>query len=293
MDIFRRSFAKTCAAVVLFPFVRLSVQAQESQRQITGRIDLTNSLSIISEEEAQELRKELGQAVDIPVQVTASNGSPVTIIDATIRSVKRQPQTNASGESTMLINDYAMKAIINLSSDSEDKISTVGLRLFNKRANHTFYIYPRMLSLSDKKRQKVDIHLMTLSGDPAHLVINVIGGQFEKGKTWGDFPFPKLLKDSTPLPNNLQTDTKPKALTHGAPRYTELARVHKVSGVVELQLEVGVDGSVTDFRVTNALPDGLTEEAIKTVLKLKFLPAMKKGAPIACWIKTSVEFNLK
>ncbi|HST20397.1 MAG TPA: energy transducer TonB, partial [Blastocatellia bacterium] len=127
----------------------------------------------------------------------------------------------------------------------------------------------------------------------AHLAVKVVGGQFENEKTWGEFPFPRPLKDSTPLPNNLQTDKQPRALIRVAPRYTEEARVHKVLGVVGLQIEVGVDGSVTDFRVTNALPDGLTEEAIKSMLSLKFLPAMKKGAPIACWIKTSVEFNLK
>lgn len=294
MNPFRRSFVKACVAIVLFPFSRLLGHARKSQQPPAGRIDLTSSVvSAISDEESKELWKELGRAIDIPIQITASNGSPVTITDAKIRGVKRQPQTSASGELATRINNYAMKATINLSSNSGEEVSAVGLQLFNNQTNHTFYIYPRMLALSDKKKQKVEIHLMTLSGDPANLVIKIVGGQFENGKKWGDFPFPRPLKDSTPLPNNLQTDTKPRALTHGAPRYTELARVHKVSGVVELQLEVGVDGSVTDFRVTNALPDGLTEEAIKSVLKLRFLPAMKKGAPVACWIKTSVEFNLK
>ena len=296
MNTFRRSFVKTCVATVLFPFVCLSVHAQESQRQMparAGRIDLAGSKSVISNEEAKELRKVLERTIDIPIHVATSDGSPVTIVDAKIRGVKREPQANAAGELTTPISDYAMNAAINLSNDSKEKINIVGLRLFNAQANHTFYIYPVTLALGGKKKQKVEINLMTLSGDPAHLVVKVVGGQFENGKTWGEFPFPRPLKDSTPLPNNLQTDTKPRALIRGAPHYTEAARVHRVLGVVALQIEVGVDGSVTDFRVTNALPDGLTEEAIKAVLSLKFLPAMKKGAPIACWIQTSVEFSLK
>ncbi|HKS41532.1 MAG TPA: energy transducer TonB [Blastocatellia bacterium] len=296
MNTLRRSLVKTCAAIALFPFSRLMGKAQESQQQTsarTGRIDLTSFKAVISDEEAKELRKVLEQTIDIPIQVTASNGSPVTIVDAKIRGIKREPQTNAAGELTTPINDYAMKATINLYNNSEERISVVGLQLLNNQANHMFYIYPRTLALGGRKNQKVEIVLMTLSGDPAHLAVKVVGGQFENGKTWGEFPFPRPLKDSTPLPNNLQTDKQPRALIRGAPRYTEEARVHKVLGVVGLHIEVGVDGSVTDFRVTNALPDGLTEEAIKSMLSLKFLPAMKKGAPIACWIKTSVEFNLK
>ena len=296
MNIFRRSFAKTCIAIALFPFGRLLGNAQESQQQTparAGRIDLTGSKPVISDEEAKELRKVLERAIDTPIQVAASNGSPVSIIDAKIRGVKREPQTDAAGGLTTPINDYAMKATINLSNDSKEKVSVVGLQLLNAQANHTFYIYPMTLALGGKKKQKVEINLMLVSGDPAHLVVKVVGGQFENGKTWGEFPFPRPPKDSTPLPNNLQTDTQPRALIRGASRYTEAARVHRVLGVVGLHVEVGVDGSVTDFRVTNALPDGLTEEAIKSILSLKFLPAMKKRAPIACWIKTSVEFNLK
>jgi len=296
MNIFRRSFAKTCVAIALFPFGRLLGNAQESQQQTparAGRIDLTGSRPVISDEEAKELRKVLERAIDTPIQVAASNGSPVSIIDAKIRGVKREPQTDAAGGLTTPINDYAMKATINLSNDSKEKVSVVGLQLLNAQANHTFYIYPMTLALGGTNKQKVEINLMLVSGDPAHLVVKVVGGQFENGKTWGEFPFPRPPKDSTPLPNNLQTDKQPRALIRGASRYTEAARAHRVLGVVGLQVEVGVDGSVTDFRVTNALPDGLTEEAIKSILSLKFLPAMKKRAPIACWIKTSVEFNLK
>ncbi|MGA9770209.1 MAG: energy transducer TonB [Blastocatellia bacterium] len=288
MNTLRRSIVKAFMAIIFFPFGFLRAKARGRQSR-TGRIDLTSTTSVISDEEARELRKELGQTPDIPIQIAPANGSPVTVLDAKVRGVKRQPQQG----STTPINDYAMTAAINLYNNSEDRVSVVGLQLFNAQANHTFYIYPRTLALGGRKRQKVEIILMTLSGDPARLVVKVVGGQFEKGKTWGDFPFPRTHKDSTPLPGNIETDTKPRSLIRAAPRYTEAARVHKVLGVVELQLEVGVDGSITDYRVTNALPDGLTEESLKSVLSLRFLPAMKKGAPVACWIKTSVEFNLK
>ena len=298
MNIFRRSFVKACVAIVVLPFDRLLGKGRGSQQPAPNgpdkvRIELTNSKSVISDEEAKELRKVLELAVDIPIQVAASGGSPVKVVDAKVRGIKREPQANAAGELTTPINDYAMKATINLSNDSKDKVRIVGLQLMNAQANHTFYIYPPTLALEGKKKQKVEINLMTLSGDPAHLVVKVVGGQFENGKSWGEFPFPRPPKDSTSLPNNLQTDTQPRALIRSSPRYTETARVHRVLGVVEIQLEVGVDGSITNYRVTNALPDGLTEEALKSILSLKFLPATKNRAPIACWIKTSVEFNLK
>jgi TonB family protein len=296
MNTLRRSFVKTCVAIAIFPFSRLRGKAQESQQQTparTGRIDLTSFKSVISDEEAKELRNALERTVDIPIQVARSNGSPVTIVDAKIRGVKREPQTNAAGGLTAPINDYAMKAAINLSNNSKEKIIVVGLQLLNNQANHTFYVYPPTLALGSSKKQKIEINLMTLSGDPSRLVVKVVGGQFENGKTWGDYPFPRPPKDSIPLPNNIQTDKQPRALIRVAPRYTEAARVHRVLGVVGLQIEVGVDGSITDFRVTNALPDGLTEEAVKAILSLKFLPATKNRAPIACWIHTSVEFNLK
>lgn len=296
MNIFRRSFVKSFIAMAFFPFDRLMGKARATRQQTsarTGRSDLTGFKTVVSDEEARELRKVLERTVDIPIQIAASNGSPVTIVDANIRGVKREPQTNAAGELTAPINDYAMKATINLFNNSKEKITIVGLRLLNTQTNHTFYIYPPTLALSGKKKQKIEINMMTLSGDPARLVVKVVGGQFESGKTWGDFPFPRPPKDSTPLPNNIQTDKQPRALIRVAPRYTEAARVHRVLGVVGLQIEVSVDGSITDFRVTNALPDGLTEEAVNAILSLKFLPAIKNRAPIACWIQTSVEFSLK
>src|SRR6185295_5209747 len=107
----RRSFVKTCVAIALFPFGRLLGKARESQQQTparTDRIDLTSFKSVISDEEAKELRNALERTVDIPIQVARSNGSPVTIVDAKIRGVKREPQTNAAGGLTAPINDYAM-----------------------------------------------------------------------------------------------------------------------------------------------------------------------------------------
>ena len=66
-----------------------------------------------------------------------------------------------------------------------------------------------------------------------------------------------------------------------------------MTGAVGLQIQIGIDGAVQDVRVTNALPDGLTEAAIKAVREMKFTPASKNGAPVSSWQKIEVEYMLR
>jgi TonB family protein len=59
---------------------------------------------------------------------------------------------------------------------------------------------------------------------------------------------------------------------------------------VRLQLKIGADGSVKNVEVLNALPDGLTEEAIRIARVLQFKPAMSNGSPVDYTILMEVEF---
>jgi protein TonB len=64
-------------------------------------------------------------------------------------------------------------------------------------------------------------------------------------------------------------------------------------GTVVTRALVGSDGSVKRVQVRNALPDGLTEQAIRAAYELKFEPARKNGEPVAYWQTVEIEFNLK
>jgi TonB family protein len=276
----------------------LPIAAQQSgeQKGTIGRVEITvatSAKSTITSQEAKELRKQLQQQEDKPLQISPSDNSPVKILEAKIRGVKREQQTEPSGKAVMPINDYAMRLAVSLKNETEKKVSGVGVEFKNTEAGHTFYIYWSPFALAHHQSREIDIDLMTVSGDPDHLAVSIAGVQFDDESVWGSFPFPPLLKMPMPLPPNSEVDTKPRPHNSPQPRYTEEARKHKVLGAAGLQLEVGADGSVTDVRVSNALPDGLTEEAIRAARQIKFSPAIKNGQPVACWIKTMVEFYLK
>ena len=56
-------------------------------------------------------------------------------------------------------------------------------------------------------------------------------------------------------------------------------------------LEVGPDGVVKGLEVLNALPDGLTDEAIRIAHRLSFRPATRSGEPVPCQISLDIEFR--
>ena len=87
--------------------------------------------------------------------------------------------------------------------------------------------------------------------------------------------------------------TRPVSLTFPRPQYTEKARNNKVSGTVAMRVLVGADGTVKQVEVIRGLPDGLTEEAVKSMRQTKFRPATKNGQPIDYWLTTEASFNVR
>jgi TonB family protein len=81
----------------------------------------------------------------------------------------------------------------------------------------------------------------------------------------------------------------PKILYKERAKYTEEARRNKVQGTVMLSAVFTTDGRVVDIRVIRGLPDGLTETAIEAAQKIRFLPAIKNGAPVT--VRATLEFN--
>ena len=74
--------------------------------------------------------------------------------------------------------------------------------------------------------------------------------------------------------------------------YTEEARKLDITGTVVLRVIFSVSGEVTGIRAIKPLPAGLTERAIAAARQIRFVPAMKDGQPVSCYMQLEYNFNL-
>ncbi|HKF54360.1 MAG TPA: energy transducer TonB [Blastocatellia bacterium] len=88
-----------------------------------------------------------------------------------------------------------------------------------------------------------------------------------------------------------KVDSDPVPLSLPKPNYTESAHTHRVQGPVRLRVLVDRNGEVREIRVVSHLPDGLDQEAIKSVRALKFMPAMADGQSVPGWMSMVVNFR--
>jgi TonB family protein len=65
-----------------------------------------------------------------------------------------------------------------------------------------------------------------------------------------------------------------------------------VVGTVVLKVVFAASGKVTNIRVVQGLPDGLTERAIEAARKIRFVPASKEGKYVSMWMQLEYNFNL-
>ncbi|HSK64014.1 MAG TPA: energy transducer TonB, partial [Pyrinomonadaceae bacterium] len=72
-------------------------------------------------------------------------------------------------------------------------------------------------------------------------------------------------------------DRKARLLVKPEPSYIDLARDNQIEGTVILKAVFSANGYVTNIRVVQGLPYGLTERAIAAARKIKFIPAVKNG----------------
>jgi TonB family protein len=85
---------------------------------------------------------------------------------------------------------------------------------------------------------------------------------------------------------------KARVLSKPEPHYTEKARSNSIIGTVILRAVFAYDGSVTSLRVLQALPFGLTDQALLAARSIKFQPAMKDGHEVSQYIQLEYNFNL-
>ncbi|HWQ33511.1 MAG TPA: energy transducer TonB [Blastocatellia bacterium] len=83
--------------------------------------------------------------------------------------------------------------------------------------------------------------------------------------------------------------TRPVITYKEKAQYTEEAPKNGVMGVVVLSAVFGEDGEIYDIRPVRQLPDGLTEEAIRALRKIRFRPATKNGTPVS--VRMNIEFS--
>ena len=81
-------------------------------------------------------------------------------------------------------------------------------------------------------------------------------------------------------------------LSRPQPSYPTRARRNNTRGVVRLRMVLAASGKVENVTVVRGLPDGLSEEAIKAALKIKFEPALKDGVRVSQYVIVEYNFNL-
>ncbi|HEV2836599.1 MAG TPA: energy transducer TonB [Pyrinomonadaceae bacterium] len=113
--------------------------------------------------------------------------------------------------------------------------------------------------------------------------IEVLEGWETPESSGGIGPGPYVGKD---------VDTKARLISKPEPVYTDRARSNQIIGTVVLKAVFSASGKVTNIRVVQGLPDGLTERAIEAARKIKFIPASKEGKFVSMWMQLEYNFNL-
>lgn len=94
-------------------------------------------------------------------------------------------------------------------------------------------------------------------------------------------------------PRRVGGDVEPPVLvTRTEPRYTEVARKARISGIVIVECIIDENGNVRDVRVLKPLPFGLDRAAADAVKQWKFRPGMLNGQPIEVVFNLTVTFKL-
>jgi len=89
-----------------------------------------------------------------------------------------------------------------------------------------------------------------------------------------------------------EADTKVRLISKPEPIYSNEARNEWITGTVVLKCLFASNGSITNIRVVQGLPKGLTERAIAAARLIKFIPATKDGSNVSMWMQLEYNFSL-
>lgn len=102
------------------------------------------------------------------------------------------------------------------------------------------------------------------------------------------------LQSATAPPEKIYTghevDKKVKLKNIPPPEHRDVAQ-GQVRGTVILKAVFRSDGRVTNIRVVQGLPGGVTEKAVEAAKKIRFIPATKDGKNVSMWMHIEYNFN--
>jgi TonB family protein len=246
---------------------------------------------LLSDRQRRGLNKRLDANLAVQIRASNQDEAPLGITSATLRSSKLDQDSDSKAHATARQPDiYAMKAEVIIVNRTDLRVISAGLEFTDISTNEIFYVYPNGLSIGGRKRYKFEIPLMLVNSEPSRLSIQAVGALFGDSSIWGAFPFPPPLKGGG-WEQPAVVDSQPELLSTIHPTYTDEARRNRVKGAVRLELEIGADGVVKRVEILNALPDGLTEEAVRIARHLAFKPAIRRGDPVPCLINLDIEFR--
>jgi len=85
----------------------------------------------------------------------------------------------------------------------------------------------------------------------------------------------------------------PKALYTPEPEYTDAARRSRTEGTAQLSVIINEAGFPEVLEIVEGLGEGLDINALSTVAKWRFHPALRAGKPVAAMIYVEVTFHLR
>ena len=90
-----------------------------------------------------------------------------------------------------------------------------------------------------------------------------------------------------------EVDTPPRVVRKAPPVYPFGARRRGIRGHVMIRCLVGIDGKGRKFKVIEAVPEGVFEDAaLAAVRKWRFKPGILGGEPVPTWVRIPLKFSL-
>jgi TonB family protein len=105
-----------------------------------------------------------------------------------------------------------------------------------------------------------------------------------------DVPFSLASANAFRVGNGV---TPPRVQSRVEPRYTDAARLARLSGTVVMQVVIKKDGTVDIIRVVQGLAGGLTDSAVDAIKQWKFSPGQKDGQAVDVGLNIEVNFDLR
>ena len=87
-------------------------------------------------------------------------------------------------------------------------------------------------------------------------------------------------------------DTKAKLLTNFEPGSNEYAQANGVAGMALYHVVIGADGKPGEIAVARPIGFGLDENAVESIRKASFAPAVKDGKPVPVLLDLVVQFRI-